>query len=258
MSKRTDSLFVQSLAKGLRLLECFADRPSPMSLNDLAEACDVDRSTVQRMTHTLVAMGYLERGSNGRGYVMGKKTLDRAFDYLRGVPLLERATPIMVELQRESAERVELSLFDGLTIIFALRRQTKRQAYTMTLIGRRLPTIYTAGGRAVLSHLPADQVDRILADTTAKPFTPKTITDHDLIRAEIETARRKGYALSSEESALGEVNLACAILDHQQLPIGAVHISAALSDWSRDEFEARFSPLVVNAAKELSGKVGLS
>jgi DNA-binding IclR family transcriptional regulator len=189
---------------------------------------------------------------------MGKKTLDRAFDYLRGVPLLERATPIMVELQRESAERVELSLFDGTTIIFALRRQTKRQAYTMTLIGRRLPTIYTSGGRSVLAHLPSEQVDQILADTTTKPFTPKTITEHELIRAEIELARRKGYALSSEESALGEVNLACAILDHQQLPIAAVHISASLSDWSREEFEQRFSPLVVNAAKELSGKVGLS
>ena len=75
---RTDTLYIQSLAKGMRVLECFADHPSPLSLNDIATFCDMDRSAAQRMAYTLVSLGYLERGGNGRGCVLGKKILERA------------------------------------------------------------------------------------------------------------------------------------------------------------------------------------
>ncbi|MYZ41540.1 IclR family transcriptional regulator [Schauerella aestuarii] len=258
---RTDPLFIQSLAKGLGLLEAFRGQPAPLTLNDLSEQSGLDRSTTQRMAHTLVALGYLERGSNGRGYVPGKKILDCAFDYLRSVPLLERATPLIVELQKDSGERVELSLFDDLTIVFALRRQTKRQTYTTTLIGRRLATLHTAGGRAIMAHLTDAQNDDILAraaDTPVLPMTPKAIKDPARIRELIEEARAHGYAMAAEESMLGEINLACAVTDHEERPIAAIHISGSLAEWTMEDFAKRFSPLILGAARALSGKRGLS
>lgn len=256
--ERTNTLFVQSLAKGLGLLEAFADRPGPLTLNELASICDMDRSAVQRMAHTLVALGYLERGANGKAFLPGKKILERTFDYLRSVPLLERATPLIVDLQKESGERVELSLFDDLTIIFALRRQTKRQTYTTTLIGRRLATIHTASGRAVMSHMSDEQVDDILARSNSQPLTRKAVTDHDQIRALVRQCRTDGYAVAAEESMLGEINLASAILDHEGRPIAAIDISGSLADWSIDDFARRFAPLLMSGTKALSGKPGLS
>src|SRR3546814_195349 len=113
----TETRFNQSLAKGLGILEVFASHPGPLSLNELTDLSGLDRSSTQRMLHTLVALGYLERGNNQRGYVLGKKILDRTFDFLRGHPLLERATPIVEQLQRECGERVDLSLFDDQTTI---------------------------------------------------------------------------------------------------------------------------------------------
>jgi IclR family pca regulon transcriptional regulator len=258
MTDRADTLFVRSLAKGLSLLECFSMNAAPLSLDALVRLSGMDRSTVQRMAHTLVQLGYLERGINGKGYVPGKKILDRTFDYLRSVPLLERATPLIVDLQRESGERVELSLFDDLSIVFALRRQTKRQTFTTTLIGRRLPTIHTASGRSILAHLPAEQVDDIIARTEARPMTSKTITEPAKIMALIEQARTDGYAMACEESMLGEINIASAIIDDKGAPIAAVLISGSLSDWDRAAFAQRFSPLLMNTARALSGKPGLS
>ncbi|MGJ7484622.1 IclR family transcriptional regulator [Variovorax sp. LT2P21] len=255
---RTDTLYIQSLAKGMRVLECFADHPSPLSLNDIATFCDMDRSAAQRMAYTLVSLGYLERGVNGRGFVLGKKILERTFDYLRSVPLLERATPLIVDVQKESGERVELSLFDDLTIIFALRRQTKRQTYTTTLIGRRLATIHTASGRAVMSHLPAETVDDIIARSSATPLTSRTVTDPARIRELVAQAGADGYALASEESMLGEINLASAVLDHEGKPIAAIDISGSLADWTAEEFAKRFSPMLIGATRALSGKPGLS
>lgn len=258
MKPRADTLFVRSLEKGLSLLECFSAHSAPLSLDALVRHTNMDRSTVQRMAHTLVQLGYLERGINGRGYVPGKKILDRTFDYLRSVPLLERATPLIVDLQQESGERVELSLFDDLSIIFALRRQTKRQTFTTTLIGRRLPTIHTASGRSIMSHLSDEQTDDIIARSHATPMTSKTITDPKQIKKLVQQARSEGYAIACEESMLGEINLASAITDDKSAPIAAVLISGSLSDWSREAFAQRFSPLLMNTARALSGKPGLS
>lgn len=246
-----DHLFIQSVAKCMQVLEALGARPGPLSLNELAELAGMDRSATQRMAHTLTVLGYLEKGPNGRGLVLGKKLLDRTFDFLRNNPLVERATPILAELQRETGERVDLSLFDDLTILYAMRRQSKRETFFATLVGRRIPTFCSAGGRAILACLPDAEVDDILARSELVPLTPRTETDPARIRQQVEQARVLHYGLALEESRLGEIAIASAIVDHDQRPLGAVHIAGSLSDWEEEAFTRRFAPLVIEAAQAL-------
>ena len=245
-------LFVQSLQKGLALLEAFANQPGEMTLSALAARAGLDRSTAQRMAHTLAALGYLERGGNGRGYRLGKRVLDRSFDYLRGNALVQRATPLLVDLQKSSGERVDLSLFDDLTIIYAARRPSKRETFFATLIGRRIPAFSASGGRAAMAHLTDAEVDSILARSRLVPTTSKTIVAPDLIRRKVREARESGFALACEESLLGEVALAAAVLDHRARPLAAIHIAGSLADWQPAEFARRFAPLAIEAAQALS------
>lgn len=261
---RPDPLFVQSLAKGFELLEAFSLRPSPMTMNELMEITGFDRSTTQRMSHTLVQLGYLERGPGGKGYTPGKKILQRSFDYMRSVPLLERATPLIAEMQRETNERVELSLLADLYLIFALRRQTKRQTFSSTLAGRQLPLVQTAGGRAMMAHMSDEEIEDVLTRSadippSTVPNTPKTNNDPDRIRALVYQARQDGYAMAIEESLLGELNAAAAILDHRHRPVAAIQIAGLVSEWdSPEEFCRRYSPLLMSTARALSGKIGLA
>lgn len=248
-----DHLFVNSVAKCLGLLEALGRKPGPLSLNELATAAGLDRSTAQRMAHTLSVLGYLEKGPNGRGYVLGKKILERTFDFLRSSPLIERATPVLTDLQKETGERVDLSLFDDLWIIYALRRQSKRQTFFATLVGRRIPTYCSSGGRAIMSRLSDPEVDDILDRSLLVPLTPKTETDCEQIKRRIAEARTQQYAMSLEESLLGEIVLACAIVDHDQQPIAAVHIAGSCSEWTSESFAKRFGPLAIETARALSG-----
>lgn len=250
---KPDHLFVHSVAKSLGLLEAMGTRPGPLSLNELATCAGLDRSTAQRMAHTLTVLGYLEKGPNGRGYVLGRKILERTFDFLRSSPLIERATPILTDLQKETGERVDLSLFDDLSIIYALRRQTKRQTFFATLVGRRIPIYCSSGGRAILSRLPDAAVDDILDRSSLVPVTPKTETDRARIKLRIEEARQQHYAISLEESLLGEIVVASAIVDHDHRPVAAVHIAGSCSEWTSESFAQRFAPLAIETARALSG-----
>ncbi|CAB3753084.1 MULTISPECIES: IclR family transcriptional regulator [Burkholderia] len=246
-----DNLYVQSLARGLELLEAFSTHDDALSLGDLAKLTGLDRSATQRLAHTLVLKGYLERKDGGRGLVLGKAILARSFDFLRSSSLIERATPLLNEIQKQAGERVDLSLFDDTFIIYALRRQSKRETYYATLPGRRIPTYCSSGGRAILSKLDDAAVDDILGRSTLAPLTPRTITDIGRIKEKIEEARVQNFSFAEEESLIGEFVLASAVVDRDGYPLGAVHIAGSRAEWAKADFIERFSPLAIEAARAI-------
>lgn len=247
--EKPDRLFVEALARGFRVLEAFSDPLGPMSLSDIAEATELDKSAAQRLVHTLLKLGYLERVPGG--VVPGRKLLDRSFDYLRATPLVNRAIPILADLRRAVQERVDLSLFDDLSMLYLVRMQSKRDTFYAHLIGRRVPTFCTSGGRAVLSHLPENQVMDILSRSDRRKLTPRTTTDIREILDRIAEVRETGYSLAIEEVLVGEVAVAAAVLDAKGAPVGAIHIAASLAEWDPQEFVKRVGPLVTAAAAGL-------
>ncbi|HWL79603.1 MAG TPA: IclR family transcriptional regulator [Roseomonas sp.] len=249
-SPESSPLFLQSVARTLRVLEAFSRFPRPLSIAELSAAAGLDKSAGQRIVHTLQALGYLERSS--AGLVPGKKVLYRAFDYLRMNALVESATPVLHELRKSVRERVDLSLLDVTDIVYAVRLQSKRENFPATLVGRRIPTFCSSGGRAMLAALPEEEAMRILQQSDRRPLTPRTITEIPALLAKIAEARREGYALALEESALGEIVLAAAVLDIHGRPVAAIHAAGSLSEWEEETFRRRISPLVMEAARALS------
>ncbi|AOB28267.1 MULTISPECIES: IclR family transcriptional regulator [Bordetella] len=247
-----DPLFVQAAARTLQVLSAFHRAVRPMSLDEIAEASGVGRSSTQRILNTLRVLGYVERSDGGRGYVPGIRILDHALDYLRLNTLISRASPVLLDLRRNALERVDLSVFDDLRLVYASRLQSKRETFFATLVGHSVPTFCTAGGRAILSHLPGAEVDDIIARSDRTPFTDKTITAPREIRRKVEQARVSGYAVTIEEVLVGEIGIGVAVLGADGRPVGAIHIAGSLSEWTPEAFTARFAPLAVEAATAIN------
>jgi IclR family transcriptional regulator, pca regulon regulatory protein len=247
---KSDRLHVESVSRAFRLLEAFANSTRPMSLSQLASAAGVDKSAAQRLCHTLRSLGYLERVH--RGLQPGRKLLDRSYDYLRSNSLVVRSHPILVELRRESEERIALSLFDDVTMVYAVGLDSKRDAYYAHMAGRRVPTFCTSAGRAVLARLSDAQILDILARSNRTPLTPKTTIGIDANFHQVKRARSAGYSLTLEESMIGEVVIAAAVTDERGLPCAAVSLAGSLSEWTPKAFERKFGPLVVSTARAIS------
>ena len=247
----SDRLVIQSLMRALDVLEVFGSAGKPMSLGEIAKAAGTTKSGAQRVAHTLVKRGYLEHAPGG-GLLPGRRALDRSFDYLRLNGLVERAVPVLIELRRVTNERVDLSLYDRTQIVYAARLQSKRETFYATLIGRRVPTFCSSGGRACLAALPEAEMEAVLAESDIRRITPKTTVDPDAIRRKVREARENAYALAAEEALMGEVVVAAAVLDRAGRPLGAVHVAGSLSEWPTEEFRRKFAPLVIEAARALS------
>ncbi|BBK32334.1 IclR family transcriptional regulator [Stella humosa] len=248
----TSPLNVKSLHKAFQVLEAFRGGDRHLSLGELAAATGLDKSAVQRFTHTLRAIGYLEQDPATRRYALGRRVLDLAHGYLRNHPLVERAAPILADLRRTTRERVDLSLLDGTDTLYVFRLQSKRETFSAALVGRRVPLFCSAGGRAMLACM-TDEVARSIVERSERPaFTASTRTEPARIMAEVRKARRQGYGFQVGEWRPAELVVAAAIVDRTGAPIGAVHIAASLGEWEPEDFERRMAPLVTGAAQAIA------
>lgn len=244
-------LFMRSLAKALTVLEAYDTPVQYLGLTEIAQRTGLDKSTVQRVVHTFSQLGYLERDADTRRYCLGKAMLGLSFSFLRSNPIVARATPTLIDLRRTVQERVSLSLWDDLELIYAVRFQSKRETFFSTLIGRRMPVYCTSGGRAILSHLDEPEAQALLRRCEITKRTACTLTDIDAIMEKVREAEQNGYSLNVEEALPGELTISAAVLGPNGRPAGAVHVAASCSEWQPDEFCRQVAPLVVEAAQAI-------
>src|SRR5258707_13531065 len=91
--KRTASepaWFVSSVEKAFQILPAFESRERTLSLTEIAETTGLDKSSVQRFTYTLAALGYLKKDKQARRYTISPKILSLGMIYLRTDSLVAR------------------------------------------------------------------------------------------------------------------------------------------------------------------------
>lgn len=252
VEKSESALNVKSVHKAFDILEAFEGKGRYLSFIEIVEATSIGKSAVQRFVFTLTKLGYLEQDPVTRRYALGRKLLALSFDFLKGFNMIEKSSPILIDLRQAVEERVDLSLRNGWSLIYVMRLQHKRESYAMNLIGRRLPLYFSAGGRAFLSHFSDEVAERVITQIPRPKLTNSTLTDVDKIMEKIRLARSKGYAIQVGEGRPNEIALASAIVDKTGQPIAAVHVAAEMTNWTVERFEEKIAPLVLRAVAEIS------
>ncbi|MFD1790229.1 IclR family transcriptional regulator [Ochrobactrum teleogrylli] len=247
-----DPLFLRSVARTVAVMMAFQKARHPLSLSQIATAAGIDRSAAQRIVHSLQKLDVIARDPADRGYLPGLRILDMTHDLLRLNPMLQRANPIMLELRRRVRERVDLSLFDDVRVVYAVRMPSKHEIFSATLVGHAVPTYCTAGGVAILSRLPDEKIADIVSRSDLTPFTPHTVRTLEEVMGQVNATRERGHSVLCRQLLHNEVAIGAAILDAGGNPVGAIHVAGSLQEWSAEGFSDSFGPLVENAARTVS------
>ncbi len=251
---KDDPLFLRSVARTVAVMSAFQSARHPLSLSQVATAAGIDRSAAQRIVHSLLKLNMLARDPEDRGYLPGLRILDMTYDLLRLNPMLQRANPVMLELRRRVSERVDLSLFDDVRVIYALRMPSKHEVFSATIVGNAVPTYCTAGGVAILSRLPDNTIADIVNRSDMTPFTQHTVRDLEEVMEHVRAARERGHSLLCKQLLNHEVAIGAPILDWRGAPVGAIHVAGSLQEWTAEGFSESFGPLIQNAAQTISEK----
>ncbi|NUH63949.1 IclR family transcriptional regulator [Sulfitobacter sp. S0837] len=252
MEKKKNTLYVGSLAKGLRLLRAFDESHTELSLVELSARTGLDKSAVQRLTNTLHIEGMLDKDPATRRFRPSHAWLELAYAYYWSDQLVGQAIPKLIDLSQEIGETVNLAELSGDHIIYVSRLPCQRTYFAATVVGRRLPALSTSAGRAILSTFsPEDRAEAI--DTwSLKPFTARTTLDREVIRRNINETAQQGFAISSDQMILSEIGVACPITGPDGRALAAVQCSVSAHTWTRARIEAEILPALQDTANAIS------
>ena len=148
--------FVESLDRGLRVLEVFGGSQQPMTLSDLAKAADLPRATARRILFTLERAGFV--ASDGKLFRLTPRVLVLASSYLASNHVVSVLQPALDRLSGEAQEISSMAILDGNDVVFIARASPTRIFSAGIDIGYRLPAFCTSVGRVLLSRLPDDEL----------------------------------------------------------------------------------------------------
>lgn len=248
-------LFNQSLEKGLAVLCAFSAQHRTMTIGDIATACEISKSSAQRMVYTLEQLGYLQKHPQTRRYQLTVRTLRIGCNYLAANTLIDIANPFLSELTNVTQETVCLTEADGNEMVYVARLISAHFVPVHMPIGSRIPMYCTGAGRAYLSALPEAESTALLESATRVEHTIHTQTDLSTIQTMLAQTRRRGYAINKEELFLGDMTLGAPIIGSQGHPVAAIHVVAPTSRWSQAEAEEKLGPALIACARALSNAV---
>src|SRR5690349_12802465 len=216
---------VQSMARGLAVIKAFdATRPR-MTLSEVARQTDLTRATARRFLHTLVALGYTD--TDGREFWLRPKILELGYAYLSSLTLPDVAAVHLKALADQVHESASVSVLDGADIVYVARVPTRRIMAVSISVGTRFPAFATSMGRVLLAALPGTAAADLLAAGDLTPLTRKTLTDPELLLAELDRVREQGWALVDQELELGLRSIAVPIRDTNGQVVAAMNVSVS-------------------------------
>jgi DNA-binding IclR family transcriptional regulator len=247
-----DRLFVGSLEKALKVLYAFGGEEPSLTITEIARATGLNMSAAQRFTHSLLLMKLIDKDERTKQYRLSPRLLDFAYFYLRSDLLTTVAHPHLLRLAMATGEYANLSILDRADVIYLARlagTQEREQAY---LVGGRMPTFCTSNGRVMLAQLPEEEAREIVEQSDRRPLTPASITDSARIMRRIAEARAEGFAIVDEESEVGVISAAAAILDENGQPAGAVNSPVPKRKWTMEKVRSKLVPQLVRTADVIS------
>jgi len=105
------SEFIESLDRGLRVLQSFGVDRRPMTLSDVAKASSLPRATARRILMTLEKSGFVS--GDERLFSLTPRILLLASAYLASNQINTVMQPLMDEVSTKAKEVCSLALLDG-------------------------------------------------------------------------------------------------------------------------------------------------
>ena len=222
---------IESVDNALRLLLLFEEKQQ-VRLTEAATYLAVASSTAHRLLAMLQYRGFVRQNQSTRAYEPGPALGSIAFAIMRQMDVRSRARPALERLNKEFGETVHLGRLEGQYVSFLDSIESTRAVRVSSRVGRALPAHATSSGKATLSQMSSEELRHLYPREALDRITDNTITSRTKLERALETVRRRGYALSNEESEDGVASVAVPVASPSGV-LYAVNVSVPTNRMTR-------------------------
>jgi DNA-binding IclR family transcriptional regulator len=248
---RGPSDLIQSLQRGLRVLEYVAQAPGPVAPKQIAAAVDLKLATAYHLINTLLHEGYLRREA-GQGLVLGDNTAgaprtNTELDHPQFVPI-RRA---LGQAAYAVSDTVLMTVLDGAEAVVVASEEVPGAPNSGRYgVGTRHLPHASAAGRAMLATQDPRQAGRLLEQCGALAASWGAEYDAARVTAELERVRRCGISLARTPL---DACVGAPVSDRHGRPVGAVAVVVSPGRLSKET--TRLAEIARSAAESISRTV---
>jgi IclR family transcriptional regulator, pca regulon regulatory protein len=242
--------FVESLARGLDVLQAFDAHHRALSLAEVATATGLARPTARRLLLTFEELGYVRSGDGV--FELTPKVITLGTSYVASLGLWDVARPHLEALVRRTGESSSMAQLDGSDIIYVARVSVPKIIALRVDIGTLFPAQQTSQGKVLLAALAPDELEAVL-ETPSRSGLPRYIgRTRDELDQELVRVRARGWALADEELAPGVRSVAVQVRDGTGRVRAAMNVTVHAAETSTDTLLDEYLPHLLRAAGDVS------
>ena len=240
----------RSLERGVEILRAFRPGSNFLGNGEIAERTGLSKSTVSRLTQTLVGAGMLQLDARQRAYCLAPAVLSLAHAMRSGSGVLAIAAPKMRALAEKYGINVGLAAPDtGEMVYLESIRYKRRIAFRNVVSGQRIPMELTSLGRAYLATLSPDRRKLLFALFRQRRQRQWSTLEQEIERA-IEDVECLGYCAASWQPSV------VAVSTPLQVDQGTYALNVSLStDQNVDEVVRRLAQPLLQLRNEIVAEI---
>ncbi|MBU5464339.1 IclR family transcriptional regulator [Anaerotignum sp. MSJ-24] len=215
---------IQSLERAFSILELFQNGKPEMSLKEIADTIQLNKSTTFGLVNSLTTLGYLFQNEDNQKYSLGLKILSLTNAVKMNNILIRASRPYLEELCQKYRETVHSAQELNGSIVYIDKVDADTSMYINTQIGTKNYMHCTGVGKVLLAYKTNEELDAFL-EQPLKALTFNTITNPDKLREEMKKIRDNGYGGDDEEIEIGLSCVAVPVMKSENKPGFAISVA---------------------------------
>jgi IclR family KDG regulon transcriptional repressor len=250
---------VQTIERASSILDILGESPQGITIRELSAKIKLPKGTTHRLLSSLSYFGYVRQDPKTRNYFLGLKLVELGNLLLSQLDLRKEAEPFLRDLAEKTKETVHMVFLDRDEIVYIDKVEIDHNPSGLRMasrIGLRSPAHSCAVGKVLLSHLPEEELNRIIKEKGLIKRTENTIIDPVRLKEHLESVRNQGYAIDDEENERGIRCVGAPIYNEAGKAVAAVSISGPAFQIPKKVIQDTLKKEVMETALRISKRLG--
>jgi DNA-binding IclR family transcriptional regulator len=242
---------VPALVQGLSVLELFTKHTPRLTAAEVARHLSLPKATTYRLLGTLEDTRYLQRCEDDRYYQLGPALLNRGFEYLATLDVVEIAAPVLRNLRDKSGMSSHMAVRDGTRVVYVSRFPASNTIQGSVQVGTHFPLHATVMGRMLSLDLTQEELRLLYPQESLPAFTPHTPRTVEKFFELLQADKKLNYAISESFFESGVHAVAAPIRNAEGQIVAAINVTDVRAYVETDHLRGQIKDLVLEAVLEI-------
>lgn len=180
--------------QALRIMELLADAPEGMSVSEIADSLDTNKSIPFRLLAAMTEAGFVEHDGVTNRYRLTYRVGAMGLRQLEAAGFQNWAQPPLDRLASKTGELARLAAASSNSLFWVAKAEGSKRQLRVAPLETEISLHATASGKAWLSTLADQDVQKILSNRRLDGHTPMTRTSIEDVLQDLKVVRSTGFA----------------------------------------------------------------